>query len=175
MCLFGSNKQARHAFTFFELLVVLVILATALGMLAPNLRGFFFAHQTHEKALHLLALMRHARSQAVTQGITHRLVINIDDREYMLEQQVDGKYVPLGNSLGQTFDWPETMELTFEADTEQNSPIYLYFRPQGTVTPGRITLHGDDDDEKGYVLRSLTSSEPYALSTIKEDDDRNLD
>jgi prepilin-type N-terminal cleavage/methylation domain-containing protein len=134
LCLCGSKTKSPRAFTFFELLVVLVILSTALGMLAPNLRGFFFAHQTHEKALHLLALMRHARSQAVTQGITHRLTLNISDHEYILEQRVDGKYVELGNSLGQTFDWPDTMTLTFEADVEQNDPVYLYFNPQGTVT-----------------------------------------
>lgn len=173
-CQTGSRSTPRRAFTFFELLVVLMILTIALGMLAPNLRGFFFAHQTHEKALHMLALMRHARSQAVTQGITHRLVLNIEDHAYALQARVDGKFVSPGNSLGQTFTWPDTMEVTFESDTQQNNPIYLYFRPQGTVTSGKITLHGEDE-AKGYVLRSLTSSEPYTLSTIKEDQSRNID
>lgn len=175
-CLCGSHHHVRHhkcAFTFFELLVVMVILATALGMLAPNLRGFFFAHQTHEKALHILALMRHGRSQAVTQGLTHRLTLSLSDHKYVLEQRVNGKFVTLGNSLGQTFTWPDTLELTFESDADQTDPIYLYFKPQGTVTPGKITLSGHD--EKGYVLRSLTSSEPYKLSTIKEDEEKNLD
>lgn len=168
LCYCNMQPVARRAFTFFELLVVLVILATVLGMLAPNLRGFFFAHQTHEKALHLLALMRHARSQAVTQGITHRLTIDLTAHEYYLQQRVDGKFVELGNSLGQTFAWPDAMTVTFESDTQQNDPIQLTFTPQGTVTSGKITITGQDD-EKGYVLRSLTSSEPYVLKTFQQD------
>tara|TARA_Y100001933_G_scaffold264699_1_gene331903 strand:+ start:14481 stop:15050 length:570 start_codon:yes stop_codon:yes gene_type:complete len=174
LCGSKHGKVRHNGFSFFELIVVLVILSTVLGMLAPNLRGFFFAHQTHEKALHLMALMRHARSQAVTQGITHRLTFNLADRQYILQQQVDGQYVSLGDSLGQTFTWPDTVELTFEADVEQNDPIYLIFKPQGTVTPGKITLKGQDED-KGYVLRSLTSSELYALSSIQEDEKKNID
>jgi Tfp pilus assembly protein FimT len=164
----GSRLVSRRAFTFFELLLVMVIMMITLGMMAPNLRGFFFAHQTHEKALHLLALMRHARSQAVTQGIKHRLTLNMADREYKLEQQVNGKYVDLGTSLGQTFTWPDTLTITFEADVEQNDPIYLIFTPQGTITPGKITLIGQE--EKGHVLESQTSAEPYVLKTIEDDE-----
>ena len=163
----GSSHSTR-GFTFFELLVVMMIMITVLGMMAPNLRKFFFAHHTNEKAQHMLALIRHGRSQAVTQGIVHRLTLNLQDHEYILEKQIEGKYVNLGNSIGKTFDWPDNMEVTFEADDDQTDPIELIFTSQGTITPGKIILK--DKYEKGYVLKSLTRSEPYVLQTLAEDE-----
>lgn len=166
----GSSRPT-YGFTFFELLVVMMIMITVLGMLAPNLRHFFFAHHTNEKARHILALIHHGRNQSVTQGIKHRLTVNMQDREYILEKQLEGKYVALGNSIGQTFEWPENMAMSFESDDDQTDPIKLFFTSQGTITPGKFILK--DKFKKGYVIKSLTRSEPYILQTITQDEALN--
>lgn len=73
-----ANTRPRSAFTLVELLVVVAIMALAMGALLPSLKGFFSGTRLPDARNLISASLINARNYAVTNNITTALVFTED-------------------------------------------------------------------------------------------------
>lgn len=80
------NDAARRAgFTLIELILVMALLAIAMGVTFPTLRTFFHGRVLDSEARRLLALSRYGQSRAVAEGMPMILWIDARASSYGLE------------------------------------------------------------------------------------------
>src|SRR5262245_41504309 len=72
-------------FTLIELILVMALLAIAIGVTFPTLRGFFRGRVLDSEARRLLSLTRYGQSRAVSEGVPMVLWIDARQKTYGLE------------------------------------------------------------------------------------------
>ncbi len=80
-----------RAFTLLELLLVLALLLTVVGLGLPTLARFFRGRDLDAEALRFLALTRYGQSRAVSEGVPMVLWLDPESRRYGLE--AEGSYL----------------------------------------------------------------------------------
>jgi len=175
----GNSRQrflaTRHSplatssapgFTLIELILVMLILTTILGMAGPSLRGFFGRHQIDDAATRIICLTQFARSQAVCEGRTYRLNFDKDRQTYWLTVLDQGTYRDLNTEWGRIFMLPEDITLKlWELDLD-GSRHFVAFNPLGRTTPGTIQLIGSKGETLNVMCRSAT--EPFEIVDEEE-------
>ena len=78
------QNKGRQAFTLIELIVVLGLIATILGVAAPSLSRFFAGRALKEETRRLLALTQYGSNQAINEGVPMILWIEEKEGEYGL-------------------------------------------------------------------------------------------
>jgi len=136
-CTNESNLPVRlsRGFTFFELLLVLAIIATTAVVVVPRLGASPRADL--EAATRVLAAgFRQGRSQAVTTGEQVVVVLDLDRKQFSLQGGVGVRAPARVRALPRAVAY----EL-FTARSEQRSKSQagIRFYPDGTSTGGRIT------------------------------------
>src|SRR2546425_9190937 len=149
----GPSNKSRNGFPLLELILVMVIICTALAIVAPSLRGFWLGSQAKNAARQILALTEWARSQAVADGRVYRLNINQQAGTYWLTAEDGGSFLSLGSEFGRLFRVPE--ECRVELTALLGSGLdFLEFYPNGRVTPAMIRL----TDTRGSEFRVASPS-----------------
>lgn len=151
-----SDFSFQTGFTLIELILVMLILCTVLGMAGPSLRGFFSQRQMDDTAACMLSLTQFAQSQAVCEARHYRVNIDIDDRTYWLTVKDKGVFRKLKTSWGRIFILPP--EITVKVwDLERDGSLRLIeFSPEGRTTPGAIQFVGPRGDTRQLICRSAT-------------------
>src|SRR3954464_11941493 len=75
-----NRPSSRRAFTLIELMLVLLVIAIALGTVAPSLRGHSRTSKLRDTAEQFVTLTRLARTRAMSTGQPHRIVIGAAPR-----------------------------------------------------------------------------------------------
>src|SRR4051812_5576949 len=75
------------AFTFMELILVMVLLAVVFSLVLPSLKGFFRARNLDSEARRFLALTHYGHSRAISEGVPMILWMNPQERTYGVEAQ----------------------------------------------------------------------------------------
>jgi len=133
-------------FTLLELVLVMVIICTVLGMASVSLRGFFASRRTADAAAQLVALTQYARSQAAAEGRTYRLNLEADDGRYWLTAQSGGAFETISSEFGRVFRLPENTAVETNAtETEENTSIISFFS-DGRSVAVTIRLTGRQND-----------------------------
>jgi prepilin-type N-terminal cleavage/methylation domain-containing protein len=153
----GYQKTIKYqGFTLIELILVMVILCTVLGMAGPSLRGFFSQRQIEDAGSSIIALAQYARSQAVCDGRTYRLNFDCDTRTYWLTVQEKGAFEDLNTRWGRVFILPTDISMeTWDLELDRTI-CYASFSSLGRVTPGTIQLISPKGDKLSIVCRSAT-------------------
>jgi type II secretion system protein H len=142
-----DSASARHGFTLLELVLVMVIICTVLGMASVSLRGFFVSRKIDDTAVRIVSLARLARSAAVSEGRDYRLVFDREGRRFYLARREQGGFRRPRAALGRAFRLPE--EVSLELITQSASRRdHLTFSPDGRAEPATVRL----TDIKGGVL-----------------------
>lgn len=153
-------------FTLIELILVMLILTTILGMAGPSLRGFFARHQIDDTAARIIALTQFAQSQAICEGRTYRLNFDESRKTYWLTVQDQGAYRDLYTEWGRVFMLaPDISMQLWELDRE-GLRHYVEFSALGRTTPGTIQLIGPKGRTRNVMCRSAT--EAFAVWDDKE-------
>jgi type II secretion system protein H len=161
----ARSKHIR-GFTLIELILVMVILCTVLGMAGPSLRGFFAQRQLEDAAASIMALAQLAKSQAVCEGRTYRLNLDTRDRTYWLTVQDQGAFRDLLTDWGRVFLLPPEVDLrVWDLDLDGRT-YYAEFSSLGRCTPGTIQLISPKGDVLSMACRSATES--FAIWEGKE-------
>ncbi|MGZ4974921.1 MAG: prepilin-type N-terminal cleavage/methylation domain-containing protein, partial [Limisphaerales bacterium] len=79
--------NGNGAFTFIELILVLVLIAVVLSLVFPSLKGFFRARNLDSEAQRFLALTRYGQSRAVSEGVPIILWMDPQAKSYGLQVQ----------------------------------------------------------------------------------------
>lgn len=155
------NISQPKAFSFVEILLVVILLSVITGLAVANFRGTFDYFQLSETAKNIATLMRYAQSRAVIKNLTHEIQFDLNRSTYRLAQEISaededenpqGVFLPLQGRFGRTFSIPK--EVMIEA---RDSALRFY--PEGKIDKGRIYLHNkrqdyftiSTQDASGYV------------------------
>jgi Tfp pilus assembly protein FimT len=158
-----------------ELILVMVVIAVVLGLAAPSLKGFFASRQTSYTAQTMLALTRHARSQAMAQGNICRLNIDTAAKTYWLTTQKVGKFVTLDTEMGRQFNLPEGATVTVQtpedptvqhSDAKTPDVLYVQFYPNGRCDVATIEVTGRQGDV--YQIASTAPTETFRITAPKD-------
>jgi type II secretion system protein H len=162
-----TPTSSRRAFTLVELVLVLVVMATALAIAAPSLGGWRRGQRLRDAGEEFLATARHARALAIANSQLHRLYVNTSTRTYWIEAQDGQQFVRLGTSLGREFSLPAGYTVSLvstptDPATGQSlpgSPLeFIEFYPSGRMHPlARVEITADDGGQ--FLLESPTAAE----------------
>lgn len=136
-----SPSRTNRAFTFIEIILVVVILSVLAAVSIPNFSGSFGNIILTSTANQIASLMRYAQGRAVTHRQGIRFVLGRDMRSYRLRQQpVNERGEPvmdddetLPGRWGRTFTVPAELELEATQRTFE-------FYPDGRIEGGRLFL-----------------------------------
>lgn len=162
----GRPTRAR-AFTLVELILVMVIIATVLGITAPSLRGFFASHQTRDAAGRIVALAQYARTQAVAEGRAYRLNFDTSAGTYWLTAQEGAEFTALRSEFGRTFTLPDGTTFDMTGTGEREMPRQMEFTPGGSAPAARLRLLGRQDERVEIYCPAPTES--FAVATATEE------
>ena len=156
-----NRKISTTGFTLLELILVMLILTTVLGLAGPSLKGFFSMRQIEATAAQIVALTKFAQSQAVCEGRIYRLNLDVIHRTYWLTIQDQGAFIDPQTEWGRVFQLPEDVGLEVQ-DLKTKGLIYTVdFSPMNRTTPGLIRLTTLKGDRYNIMCRSAT--ENFAL------------
>jgi type II secretion system protein H len=158
----GVNGAARRraGFTLLELILVMAMLLTVLSLAAPSLARFFRGRGLDSEATRFLALLRHAQSRAVSEGVPVVVWLDPESRLYGLEAEssyverddlalefrvndqveVEAELPPAANLLSELLDraalLPPELDLTVQTERTQaiKNLIWFRFNPDGFLT-----------------------------------------
>lgn len=159
------QHEMDRGMTLLELILVMVILSTVLGMAAPSLRGFFTSRRGDDAAAQILALTQFARSQAVSEGIIYRLNFDTQERTCWLTAQKSGTYERLLTGFGKAYTIPKDLALELEDAQKEDRDTFLVFTPYGTVTAATIRLI----DRRGRALEIACPTVTESFSIVESD------
>lgn len=180
MCAAGSKSRG---FTLLELLVVLVIASLAISLVGPAFQRLLPGLTLETESRKLMALLRHARSQAILSGSAVAISQDAESGGLLLSYRE------------QPYVLPERFSLTLEAgpgqgDSEGEAGLDLVvgvaqilFYPRGDSTGGSLSLALDDgrseavsvDWLSGRVQRGLLEEEPPQLGEDAQQEEQEED
>lgn len=136
-----------RAFTLLELVLVLAIIASALAMVAATLSGFARGQRADNAARQFVSLTRWARSQAVTDGVSYRLKVDVAAGQWQLSVQdpaTDG-FADSDSPFGRVFTVPEGVEIQAELPITDGQQT-ITFDPTGRCDTGTLHFVGHGSD-----------------------------
>lgn len=147
------NLHGRKAFTFIEIILVVIILLVISAVAIPNFSGTFRYYQAQTVAKNMAHLMRYAQSRAITHNSFLKLDIRAADRYYQLLEADYGDgliegvdFSVLQNRFGRKYAIPAEIEITASAEE-------IFFYPDGEISKVRVSLC------QGEVCKWLSTQE----------------
>jgi len=133
----NDSARSLQAFTYVELILVMVLLATLLAIAAPRLSRSFRSHNLDQEATQLLAATEYARDEAVSQGIPMTVWIDPENGGFGVQAK-DGYEGDVSREKTWTLR-PETRFDAANATTDKSGNIVaVQFEPDGTLDPESI-------------------------------------
>ncbi len=158
--LFRIRLRDRRApgFTLLELLLVLVIIATAAALVAPAIGSRFTSADPRQVMVQLRAAMELMRVRAIEDGKEKVLVIAPEDGRYWNEGGDGGGTVP-----------PESGVLIARGRfTRETGEVEFHFYPDGTNSGGEVRI--EKPRSEGGKVYGLTLNPLLGTATIHRDD-----
>lgn len=137
----------QNAFSLLELLIVMTLIGLISAVAVPNLGRSLSPLQARSSVNKIAAILRYARSQAVTRQRVCRVLFDVPGRR--VEMLADST----GSGAGrETYRLPETISLQSAGPgmgVEENAAFGINFYPGGNSSGGELTLSG----KSGRVYR----------------------
>lgn len=118
--------------------MVMIIIAIVLAAAAPSMSGFARGRRTQDAALEMLAVLKEARTRAISEARIYRIMFPNQDQYagFVLE---GGRPVPVDDRLGKSRQMP--VDTHFTIIRADNGPVqYLDFYPSGRVDVASIVI-----------------------------------
>ena len=115
------------------------ILVFVVAMIAPSLRGFGVARRKNDMATLLVGVANYARTEAITEGRTYRLILDTQKPGFQLTVQAGSVYQPLKNDYGNSVDLVDGIQLRTDI-APQPDGIHVDFHPDGRTDPAHVWM-----------------------------------
>ena len=152
--------------TLLELILVMLIICTVLGMAAPSLRGFFGSRQTADAVAEIVALTQYARSYATAEGKVYRLNFGLDEGTYWLTTTQGGAFGKLTDEFGREFHLPDGTTARWEKAPGTPARDYIAFYPDGRTEAATLRLTGRRG--AAFDVVCLSPAEGFRVKTVTE-------
>jgi prepilin-type N-terminal cleavage/methylation domain-containing protein len=123
-----QSEIGARGFTLLELIVTLLIVAIAVGLVAPAIGRSTEAVRTRAEVAGFSATFRHAREQAITTQQPFTVVVNPSSR---LQTVTTGE---------DEVRWTRTFSARLTIEAEAPSALTVRFEPQGNSSGGKFRL-----------------------------------
>jgi prepilin-type N-terminal cleavage/methylation domain-containing protein len=123
-----QSEIGARGFTLLELIVTLLIVAIAVGLVAPAIGRSTEAVRTRAEVAGFSATFRHAREQAITTQQPFTVVVNPSSR---LQTVTTGE---------DEVRWTRTFSARLTIEAETPSALTVRFEPQGNSSGGEFRL-----------------------------------
>lgn len=151
-----TRDAARHlGFTLVETLVVVVVVAVLAGMTMLSLSGATGSAALRESAARLSRTAQYGQAYAVTRAAPCRLVIDRENRRFLLEREKDpasepGVYAAITEDGVRPFTLPRGVTFGPVVIQDAERSPWVRFTPHGDATPAAIVLTAD---RESYTVR----------------------
>jgi Tfp pilus assembly protein FimT len=122
-----------------ELIVVLVILGIAVGITAPNLRGWGMGNKLRDATQQFVSATRWARAESAAQAATMRVSLDTAERAYVVLRQSEGQFTEVAGEFGRPTILPEGFTLQLVSGGSDRDAIDFYPNLRATPAVVRIT------------------------------------
>jgi prepilin-type N-terminal cleavage/methylation domain-containing protein len=127
------HRDNEQGFTFLELLTVLALMALLLGLVAPTFYRGWERERLRASLRDLSAVLRLARSMAVTERGQARVFVDLEQGRYWLEGTGRQGQLPAGTRFSQAaLVWPD----------QGRRLGYIAFYGDGASSGGHLDLEG---------------------------------
>lgn len=92
--MFLNNEDYKKGFTLIEMLMVIFLMTLILGISAVFFSNSLPSQKAEATAREMLATFRHARSTAIAEGRWQSVFIDIDNRQFGIEEGGRKKDIP---------------------------------------------------------------------------------
>jgi general secretion pathway protein H len=169
MCTAGTSRS--RGFTLLELLVVLVIASLAIGLVGPAFQRLMPGLTLEAESRKLVALLRHARSQAILGGApvsisqdaeTGGLLLSYREQPYLLPEALS---LVLQSGPGRSEGFPGQAQILFYPRGDSSG---------GSVSLSMVSGRSEEievDWLSGRVRRGAAEDGQVPASAEPEDDD----
>ena len=123
-----QSKVDARGFTLLELIVTLVVLAVAVGLVAPTIGRSTEALRARAEVAGFSATFRHAREQAITTREPYTVAVNPTNRLVIVTTGED------------EVRWTRTLSSRVDIRAETPGSLAVRFEPQGTSSGGEYRL-----------------------------------
>jgi prepilin-type N-terminal cleavage/methylation domain-containing protein len=123
-----QSKVGAGGFTLLELILTLLVVAIAVGLVAPAIGRSTEAVRTRAEVAGFSATFRHAREQAITTQQPFTVVVNPSSR---LQTVTTGE---------DEVRWTRTFSARLTIEAETPSALTVRFEPQGNSSGGAFRL-----------------------------------
>jgi len=142
----NRSEIGARGFTLIELIVTLLVIAVAVGLVAPTIGRSTEAVRARAEVAGFSATLRHAREQAITTRQQHTVQVNLADRHLTVVAGED------------EVRWTRPFPARLTVQPMTPSALTIRFHPQGTssgsdlrLTSGAVTYHVTVDAVTGRV------------------------
>jgi len=123
-----QSKVDARGFTLLELIVTLVVLAVAVGLVAPTIGRSTETLRARAEVAGFSATFRHAREQAITTREPYTVAVNPTNRLLIVTTGED------------EVRWTRTLSSRVDIRAETPGSLAVRFEPQGTSSGGEYRL-----------------------------------
>ncbi len=157
LCFFDATKEGNSGFSLFELLVVLFIIGIMATLVGPRLTGSLPSLRVKTAAKQTAALLRDARSRAVTENQVYQSTFDLNTQQVTLikkEEKVDpeSKDQP-ATQHSIIYTLPESV---FFKDVERREKFNINFYPSGGSSGGQLSLINNKDTSWFLTVDRIT-------------------
>ena len=153
-------SKRKSGFTLIELVVVMTVLMTVLAITVPKLSRFFTGRTLDEEAKRFLALIRYARSEAISRSAPMELWVDPVIGHYGLSPSVGYSFAD--NKKPIEFVLDDTLRFDLgNVPLKQNDQTIIRCLPDGLIDDQsieRLSLRNKRNEEI-WIVRTTTGQE----------------
>ncbi|HOX54029.1 MAG: prepilin-type N-terminal cleavage/methylation domain-containing protein [Candidatus Omnitrophica bacterium] len=137
-------RRNNKAFTFVELLVVVILLSVVSALAIPNFRNTYYNFLLTETSHNLTYLMRYAQASAIAERANYRLNFDTQYQKYWLTKKSEkDSFARIQGKLGRVFDLNKSISIEAKATV-------INFYPDGKID--KASMYLSNKNEKFYTI-----------------------
>ena len=136
-------ERRAKGFTLLELMVVLAIAGIAIAVVAPRFSGAIGGVELKKQSRQLMAVLRHARTQSMSESLETYVVVEEEGGSYRLIPGGKLQFLPVGYELQVSNNQLAGVTL------QQAEAVYFY--PDGSSSGGEFYMQSESGAMKVEV------------------------
>lgn len=146
------RTRNNSGFTLVELVLVLLIITIVALVSVPTLSAFAKGRVVQDTAARFVAATHYARTQAISDGATYRLNIDVAGGRWWLSVDDGNTFVDVDSTIVPPYTVAEGVKLETNATVDDTTKVpAIEFDPQGRCDPVQLKIIGPTGDSTMVV------------------------